>query len=374
MNPNNRTIEICFIAPKAYPLFNPDIKEIFGGAEVDLYFLATELAKDKSFSVSFVTADYGQQEVEIIENVRIIKGLDFKKNSLAGAIKVWRGLRKADAEMYMIKTISPGMFLVAFFCRLKSRTFFYRTSNTNSCDGTYLKQHPVSGRLYKWALRTVQQVFVQNKTDRENLQSTTKVTSMAIPNAHRLVELHEYQRDTILWIGRSAKIKKPMLFIDLAERLPDEHFTMICQRATGDKKYEELVGRAKQVKNLQFIEQVDFNEVCDYFRRAKVFVNTSDAEGFPNTFIQAGESGTAILSLNVNPDGFLDEYNCGICCNGNFESFADSLKLILADDKYIEMGKRARRYVQEHHDVTKVVEQYKELFIKAKENMQTVNE
>ena len=146
MNPNSRAIEtcptdkfilrsatengplgrrVCFIAPKAYPLFNPDIKEIFGGAEEDLYFLATELAKDKNFSVSFITADYGRQDVEIIENVRIIKSLDFKKNCLSGAIKVWRGLRKADAEMYMIKTISAGMFLVACFCWLKSRLFLY---------------------------------------------------------------------------------------------------------------------------------------------------------------------------------------------------------------------------------------------------------
>ncbi|MFB0525194.1 MAG: glycosyltransferase, partial [Phycisphaerae bacterium] len=329
MNPNSRTIEICFIAPKAYPLFNPDVKEIFGGAEVDLYFLATELAKDKNFAVSFITADYGQQKIETIEGVRIIKGVNFKKNSLTGAIKVWRGLREADAEMYMIKTISPGMFLVAYFCWLKSRAFLYRTSNTNSCDGTYLRQHPVFGRLYKWALRTAQQVFVQNKTDTENLQRTTKVTSVAIANAHRLVELAEGQRDTILWIGRSAKIKRPMLFIDLAEKMPDENFTMICHRATGDKKYNRLVARAKQVENLQFIKQVDFDKVRSYFQRAKVFVNTSDAEGFPNTFIQACEFGAPILSLNVNPDEFLDEYNCGICCNGDLERLPESLRFML---------------------------------------------
>lgn len=330
---------------------------------MDLYFLATELAKDKNFAVSFITADYGQQKIESIENVRIIKSLNFKKNSLIGAIKVWRGLSEADAEMYMIKTISPGMFLVALFCRLKGKTFLYRTSNTNSCDGTYLKQHPVFGRLYKWALRTAKQVFVQNKTDIENLQRSTKVTSVAIPNAHRLVEWCENQRDTILWIGRSAKIKRPMLFIDLAEKMPDENFTMICQCATGDKKYHKLAARAKRVENLQFIEQVGFDEIGSYFQRAKVFVNTSDAEGFPNTFIQACEFGTPILSLDVNPDGFLDEYNCGICCDGSLDHLADSLRFMLAEDRYIEMGKKARKYAQQYHDVTKIVERYKELFI-----------
>ena len=240
MSRNSHSTEICFIAPKAYPLFNPDVQEPFGGAELDLYFLATELAKDKDFAVSFITADYGQQYIEFIEGVAVIKSLNFKKNPLIGAVKVWRALRKADAAMYMIKTISAGMFLVALFCQLKRRIFLYRTSNTNSCDGTYLRQHPLSGRIYKWALRKAGHVFVQNKTDRENLLRTTGVSSTAISNGHRISELCQSQRDTILWIGRSVKIKRPMLFIELAEKIPKENFTMICSCATGDTKYDSL--------------------------------------------------------------------------------------------------------------------------------------
>ncbi len=362
MNRNNNTIEICFIAPKAYQLFNPDVKEPFGGAELDLYFLATELAKDKDFAVSFITADYRQQDIEIIEDVTVIKSLDFKKNLFIGAIKVWRALCKADAQMYMIKTISSGMFLVAFFGWLKNKTFLYRTSNTYSCDGTYLRQHPFLGRVYKWALRTARHVFVQNKIDSVNLQRTTNVLSIAIPNGHRLSELRESRRDTILWIGRSAEIKRPMLFIELAEKTPDEHFTMICQCATGDRNYDELVARAEEVKNLQFIQRVPFSEIDSFFQRAKVFVNTSDAEGFPNTFIQACEFGVPILSLNVNPDGFLDEYDCGISCEGDFERFLGSLGFMLTDNKYIEMGKRGRTYVEQNHDIKKTVEEYKKIF------------
>ncbi len=61
MSPNDiqSPIRVCFISPKAYPLFNPNVEAVFGGAEVDLYYLATELAKDDSFTVSFITADYG---------------------------------------------------------------------------------------------------------------------------------------------------------------------------------------------------------------------------------------------------------------------------------------------------------------------------
>jgi len=357
-------IKICFIAPKAYPLFSPDAKGVIGGAEVDLYFLATELAKDKDFDVSLITADYGQERCQTIQAVRIIRSLNFKKNPLIGAIKVWRAIRKAGSDIYMIKTISPGMFLLAFYCRLKGKTFLYRTSNTNSCDGTYLRQHHVQGRIYKWALRTAKHVFVQNKTDRANLERTTGVASIVIPNAHRLAELQQDNRDTILWIGRSAPIKRPMLFIDLAEKMPDEKFVMICQRATGDQKYEQLPERAKHVGNLEFIERVSFDEIHSYFQRAKIFVNTSEAEGFPNTFIQACEHATPILSLNVNPDGFLEQHHCGICCNDRFDRLVDSLNSMLADNRYVELGKNGRKYVEQNHDIKRIAEEYKKLFRK----------
>lgn len=359
---NNPPIRVCFISPKAYPLFNPSVKKVFGGAEVDLYFLATELAKDENFAVSFITADYGQEKTETIKGVRLIKSVDFKKNPLNGAVKIWRAMRKANADIYMIKTISLGMFLVALFCRVHQRTFLYRSASSIDCDGTYLNQHPVQGKIFKWTLRTAKVVFVQNLTDRRNLERTTGISSIVIPNGHRLSESAQKKRDRILWVGRSGEFKRPTPFIDLAEKVPDEKFTMICQRATGDEKYDQLLVRAKQVENLEFIERVPFADIESYFERAKVFVNTSEAEGFPNTFIQACNCATPILSLTVNPDGFLDEYNCGICCNNDLERFTDSLGFILAEDKYTELGKNARKYVKQNHNIKKIAKEYKKLF------------
>jgi len=348
--------------PKAYPLFNPNIEAVFGGAEVDLYYLATELAKDKDFDVSFITADYGQQPAETIEDVRIIKSLNFKENPLLGAIKIWRKLNEANSDIYVLKTASPGTPLTALFCLLKHRFFVYRTASSRECNGLYLNEHFFSGRAFKWSLRKASIVFVQNEDDKKNLLKTTAVTSIVIPNAHRLTESPKTKRDIILWVGRSAPIKRPILFIKLAKQWPGEKFTFICQRATGDENYDELVARAKSVKNLEFIERVPFSEVEDYFRRAKVFVNTSESEGFPNTFIQACKYAVPILSLNVNPDGFLDKYKCGICCNDDWERFVESLEFLLEENRNGQFGRRAIKYVEQKHDAAKIVEQYKQHF------------
>jgi glycosyltransferase involved in cell wall biosynthesis len=357
-----KLIRVCFIAPKAYPLFNPDAKKVFGGAEVDLYFLATELAKDESFSASFITADYGQENFETINNVRIIKSVDFNKNPLSGAARVWRAMHAADAQIYFHEAPSWGTFLIALFCKLNKRVFIYRTASRRESDGTFFRQKPFAGRAFRWSLRSAAQVIVQNQTDKENLTRTTGISSIVIPNAHHLPSSPEVKRDIILWVGRSVSIKRPELFIKLARHTPDEKFTMICQEATGDKNYRDLLAEADKIDNLQFIEEVPFAEITSYFQRAKVFVNTSDSEGFPNTFIHACNCTVPILSLNVNPDGFINTYNCGICCDGDWLQMVDSLKVILKDDRRLEMGSNGKKYVTEHHDVTRIINRYKELF------------
>jgi len=134
---SERVVRVCFIAPKAYPLFEPAVGEVFGGAELDLYQLAQALAEDECFAVSFIVADYGQAEVEQYGKIRVIKSLDFRRAAPVGAWRVWRALRRADSDVYMIKTASPGVPLVSAFCRRYGRAFVYRTASAAECDGSY---------------------------------------------------------------------------------------------------------------------------------------------------------------------------------------------------------------------------------------------
>jgi glycosyltransferase involved in cell wall biosynthesis len=183
-----------------------------------------------------------------------------------------------------------------------------------------------------------------------------------IPNAHRLETIGDAPRDIILWVGRSALVKRPELFFKLARQFPQERFVIICQRATGDDRYEQLIDEAGKVANLEFIERVPFSEIAGYFARAKVFVNTSDSEGFPNTFIQACSAGVPIVSLNVNPDGFLERHNCGKACGGDLAKCVDVLQYMFAENRYGELGKNARAYAEANHDITKIAAEYKKLF------------
>ncbi|MHC4396447.1 MAG: glycosyltransferase family 4 protein [Planctomycetota bacterium] len=355
-------IKICFIAPKTYSLFNPAVQAHFGGANVDLYYLSTELAKDPNFDVSFIVADYGQPDEERRENVRLLKSLDFNAGQLAGAVRVWRAIKTADAQIYFQKAASLGTFLIALFCKLHKRIFIYRTASQRECNGEYFKKHFFAGKSFCWSLHNAKRVIVQNEIDKANLRQTADVRSEVIGNAHHLPVVSGSDKNVILWVGRSAAVKRPELFIDLAEEISGESFVMVCQHATDDEKYEELVTRAKAVENLEFIEWVGFDKIDSYFQRAKVFINTSESEGFPNAFIQACKYATPILSLNVNPDDFLNKHHCGMCANDDWDVFVDMLKQLLNNDKIDELGNNARRYAEENHNIAEVIKQYKAVF------------
>jgi len=357
-------ISVCFTMLKAYPLFNPEIETVFGGAEVDLYRIATELAKDRNYKVSFIVADYGQKQTEVTESVTLLRSVDFHKNLVSASIRLWQALRAADAQIYVREMCSAVTTEIALFCKRYGRKFVYRTASAVECDGTYLRENFFHGKGFVWSLRHADAVIAQNETDAKNLSATTGVSAQVIRNAYRLPTLDKPVKDTILWVGRSASVKRPQLFLKLAKQMPQQRFIMICQRATDDTRYDELIAGAKQIKNLEFITRVPFNKIHEYFLRAKVFVNTSSYEGFPNTFIQACKCAVPVLSLNVNPDDFLNKHNCGINCNNDRQRLVDSLKFLLEESRYVQMGENGKKYVEEHHDVTKIIQQYKELFEK----------
>jgi glycosyltransferase involved in cell wall biosynthesis len=102
---------------------------------------------------------------------------------------------------------------------------------------------------------------------------------------------------------------------------------------------------------VQLLPGVPYREVQRYFDRAEVFVNTSDFEGFPNSFIQMGQGGGTILSLNVDPDGVLTDFGAGRCAEGDWQTFVDDARELLEDgEQRRAMQMRCEQFVAEWHD------------------------
>jgi glycosyltransferase involved in cell wall biosynthesis len=355
-------IRVCFVSLSAYPLFNPSQQAVFGGAEVDFYLLATELAADPRFDVRFVVGDYGQPAIERLQNVTLFKSLDVRGNYFLNVGKVWSALRHANADIYVQEACSLLTTTVAVFCKRHRRRFIYRTAHTDETDGTYFRRHPLRGGLVRWAFGAADTLIVQNQEDQSRLLASGQ-QSIVIRNACRLRDITFTGREYIFWAGRSGPIKRPDLFIKLAKLFPEWSFVMVCSRTEGDRLYDDMSRSAASVANLKFIGGLPFEQIDAYFEKAMLYVSTSDSEGFPNTFVQACKSGTPVLSLNVNPDNFLTRHQCGHCAYGQWEQLLQSMRHILLPENAEKMGRNGRRYAEKNHDIKQIVELYKELFL-----------
>lgn len=349
----------------------------FGGSEIQLYQFANELAKDGNYAVSFITGDFGQDEITTPNGIRIYKGFEatgwsgFTKSGTAffSAVgqshRLWRALKKADADFYIQRAAGAQTGITAYFCRKYQRKFIYMTASRWDVSGDYASRNGLRGRLFEWGLKHAHQIITQNSEQTQLLLKNHQRTARLIKNAYRIAEVPDADKQYILWVGRAEPFKRPELFLELARQFPDEQFVMIAQPAVYYSSFiEDVKSQARAIPNLKFIEYVPFKEIDNWFTRAKLFVNTSaDYEGFPNTFIQSATNKTPIISLQANPDDFINQHRCGLCAGGDARKMTEQLKELLANPNLrAQMGENGLAYARANHDINNITAQFKEIF------------
>lgn len=359
-------MRVCFIAPKAYPLFNPQVQRTFGGAEVQMYLLARELAKDDAFDVHFIVADYGQDALEEHVGVLVHKAHRLEDGDVARARAFLSTLIGVDADVYVQRSLHPASALVALLCRFSRRRFVYMVSNDIEVDGRYAhRKGDLYYRVASQVFRLAHTVVVQNSYQEEML-SRRGTTPVLLRSSHPIpTTLQQTAKHMVLWVGRIEERKRPEVFLHLAQENSDRSFVMVASEATGKGAYHEKVSRAaRAIPNLVLYSYKPFDEIDRVFREAILLINTSEYEGFPNTFVQAAKNATPILSLGVNPDGFLDKYECGFSCNDDFETLNTRLRLLTSDEKlYKRMAENGFRYAKENHDIEKNIKVLHDLLL-----------
>jgi len=367
----SRPLRVCFISPLGYGLYNRSSGYPFGGAEVQFYLLANELARDPAYRVTVLVTVREEPGMESRGALTIVKRKGKGRLALGGILSAVSAfcdmlgqLRAIDADVYLHAGAGGEVGAYALICRLLRRRFVYVVaSSADLSDANGHVRGPWRG-LFPLGCRLAHAVVCRTDEQMRRFRTRYRCEGVLIRTGHPVPPPPATgAKSTVLWVGRMHPLKQPEMFLDLAGRLPNERFVMVF---THDEVHEDLCrsirSRAAALPNVAVHEDVAWQDVGRFFEEAKLFVNTSTYEGFPNTFVQAAMQATPILSWTVDPDGALTRHRIGYCAGGSFERLAEETERICASKPHrADMGSRARDYARQYHDLQQSVRELKAL-------------
>ena len=351
-----RKIKVTFISTFAYGFFCPgEVKKV--GGQTRIYNLIRELATFPDYHVSCIVGDFGQPDVLLRDNVHLIKAPINKPQYF---FNILYRLAKSDTHVYIDFIASPRLFLLYLLKRIANRPYIFFTASDADVSPHYRTvENGLYYHAYRHGLKHADRIVCQVPGQVQRLKKNYNLASSLILSPYFKIgpKPSTIRKNTILWVGRSAWYKRPDLFLNLAETFPQYNFVMICNESEYDRGFTKLRDKKQStIRNLEFIDYVLPSEMEKYYQQAKILINTSDFEGFPNTFIEAAMHLTPILSLNVDPNGMLSTQNTGICCKGNVKRLEQSLAdLLKNEEKLSELGDRAYSYAKNNHQLDTAV-------------------
>lgn len=363
------TPHICFVAPNAYPLLAGDYTEqVLGGAELQQVILARELIA-RDYRVSIICLDFGQKDdleidgITVRKTYRLNAGFPILRFFYPRLVQIWSALKRADADIYYTRTASMIVGIVAMFGKIyNKKTIFAAADNLDFSRSNSRIRLRRDRWIYNYGVRNSSTILAQNERQQELCERTFHRMASIIPNCYTMPGGRPSKtRNTVLWVSTIRSMKRPDRLIEIASQLPNRKFVMVG----GPDRYESALfesikKRAETHANIEFAGFVPYSQIGQYFDDAHILVNTSESEGFPNTFLQSWARAIPTISF-VDCGAHLGNERIGYLVN-SVPEVVELIENLFADDKeYLRAGKSSYEYCKDNHSTESVINKYKEL-------------
>ncbi len=340
-----RRRRVCFVSSNLYPVLKATGIPFIGGAELQQVILARSL-RDSGHDVSFVTNVFdGEREDECIEDMVVHKAFDPQQGIPLARFfyprltQLWMALKRADAEIYYQRCADKTTGICAAFCRKYGRKFVYSGAHDTDFDSRPPLRYP-DRALFAWGLGHADRIVAQTESQQQALESNYGLPSKVLPNVYPRRELTSAD-GYVLWVGNMREFKRPAICLEVARRHPDQRFIMIGGPGSdGQQRMNEVL--KTHPPNVEVLGFQPFEATERYFDGANVLLNTSSAEGFPNTYLQAWARGIPIVGT-FDPGGRVRNHELGKICD-NVESLSESLP------EWLDLAGRSRRRIQSYFE------------------------
>jgi glycosyltransferase involved in cell wall biosynthesis len=338
-----------------------------GGAQFQVKCLLELITKRPDFETFYVTH---LAPKELQQNGYQIVPFGFGQMSSAGATllqlpSLYRVLKSLKPTVVYQRCLMPYTAVCALYCMRYGAQFVFHIASDNDVmrspikgwtAGAFLRR--ILRRISEYGMRRADAIVAQTRDQARMLSAEFGLTAaLVVPNFHPIPAETAMRRDPsrlrIVWVANFKPVKNPEMFVELAEAFSNEpaiSFIMIG-RPGEPSQYGSLHARIKRMRNLEILGELPLERVDQEIASSDILVNTSSAEGFSNTFIQAWLRGVPVVSLNVDPDGCLSCGGAGVVTGSLRQMISVIADFSRNRDRLRKLGEDARAYAQAHHQL-----------------------
>jgi glycosyltransferase involved in cell wall biosynthesis len=348
--------KICIVGLDSYGMLSGEGDPKYIGGEAIQHVLLARAWRDLGHDVSMIVHDEGQGERRVHEGITAIaahtrhggiRGLRF---FFPRATKLLSALMAADADIYYQSPAGANTGFTAWYSRSMSKRFIFRVASDSDCEREHGRiQFWRDRKLYNYGLRRADLVAAQTERQaqmlRENHGIDSRVVNMMVESPKGIGAADAVQKDIdVLWVSNLRALKRPELALELARQLPQLKFTLAGGPMPGGQTYyDDVMAAAARLPNVTMMGPVRYRDSGALFDRAKIFLNTSAIEGFPNTFLQAWIRGVPVVTF-FDPDGLVQRVPLGRVAR-SVDDMREGIRGLMENDAdRLLLGRRARDF------------------------------
>jgi len=369
---------VCFVGEgeSFFDLLTEKVGGRAAGAAVQQKLIAQGLRR-LGYEITFLVSDYGQPDVVTTsDGINLVKTRPSPvKESfirrMTGLMRLFRVTNRVNPDICYQQARQAITGVMALNCRLRGHPFVYSVaSNTDLDIAKRFELGFPDWRIYRYGLTMATEIVAQSEDQMNTLKEDFGRQGVLIQSTFTKPDESEknLEKRHILWVGNLRKVRRPEMFLEVAERLPEYKFVLVGGKYPGQESlFDQIAERAGSIPHLEMAGAVDYDDVGRYFSEAFLFVNTTLVEGFPNTYLQAWCRGVPVVGT-FDADGLIAKHGLGRACS-SVDELVDGVRDFMKDDApRMSAGEKALNYVEANHSEAAVVGAYDRLFMRLYES------
>lgn len=339
-----------------------------GGAEYQAHQLAEELERRDDVHVTYLAHSVPERTPHLPYVVRKIADDNAlnRRAVLFDAIMLWRTLKELRPDVIYQRAKHGYTAICAHYAKRAGIPLVFHAASETDVNGRWRRRWFSTNMPFdllevaagNWGVRRATYVVVQScRQDVLLRERFGRPALKMVRNFQPIPEALPGKRPTglrVLWVGNIKQVKRPDLFLELAERFArfqDIEFWMVG-RPANYRSMQATMTAIQRSEHVRFLGELPLDEVNTLMDQADVLVNTSSFEGSPNTFIQAWGRGAVVTSLNVDVDGGMETRGIGYCA-GDLTRLIEVIDALrLSPQLRAEIAQRAFAHVWQEHSLT----------------------